>query len=800
MIDTGLYPDYYTPIPEIKLTDTIANLQIEYPDGFPDAYYMGWVSWENLTNAAHVSTYDVTGTAGLKFTDITPEQNANIGYLVNYPTTIQDATNNRALLPISNHNNYYGVGNKASVPNVNDNYDFTFINKMSVQKVIPLTNDVRIYFYVSALNPSQGYPAWEGNYYQNVSVEALLNFFAGTGAININDQGLVESIYLNDRNANNMWPHNFSGVTGYISIIGIAWRCDAPSGNNNYSRIYPFTYVDTNAGRFYTVFDWLPMQYIQYVPNTGITDWIAAFDSVDNQLYLRGKWEGEITTDQFNAMGNRGAIYNGNCIFMKYNNTILVFNIPDPAELYKFFTLHMRMWSLGTGEIPDFGDTIYYPHISPENEYLCEWLNGDFSEIENDLRQWQYGDISDNEYNPEDLPPYEPPRDENENTGDKITRPATLGAGGTLGFITQYALRAADLTELGGLLWTSIFTADYWKNYLFSLAVDTGSLDLASILNFFISLRVYPFPLVNVPSYAAFGNNMYIGTGLKPLTFANNLHTINNYCDYVPGGSATIWNRGGKATFFGDWRDYTNTEITLYIPYCGTVQLNPGDVVGNTISVQYAVDFATGGCIAYVDLETGDGAGFPIAALPGQMGADIPLTATAAGQVAARLAGDAMNVAGLIGGQIQNEIGVATGALRGNIAPSPASVGTLAGGLSGGLIGSAGGFAAGFGASIAPGLAGQAINMLGRGAVSAPMMGGARGFASFGAPQTPYVQIRRGIYPDFAADIMGNATAGVYTVGNLSGFVSGEIKTDSLTCSDAEKTIIKNLISRGIYV
>lgn len=455
-------------------------------------------------------------------------------------------------------------------------------------------------------------------------------------------------------------------------------------------------------------------------------------------------------------------------------------------DLLKYIAGFGMAFMIGTAQINEstrhgiYNDNVYAPLLDEHNVYHGEFTHGAANP---DNPFFSINSINDSDFEPSDDP--EPvPRDENENVGDKITRPATLGAGGTLGFITQYALRAADVTELGGLLWTSIFTSDYWKNYMFSLALDTGSLDLASILNFFISLRVYPFPLVNVPSYAQFGQDMYIGTGIMPLHFANNLHTINNYCDYVPGGSARVW----TSNFYGDWRDYTNTEIILYIPYCGTVQLNPGDVVGNTVSVQYAVDFATGGCIAYVDLETGDGAGYPIAALPGQMGADIPLTATAAGQVAARLAGDAMNIAGLIGRGESEFIGGSVGAFgaaaTGNIGGTVNALASLAGAP----------------ADMYGGLARQAVNMLSRGAVSAPMLGGARGFASFGAPQTPYIQIRRGIYPDFGADIMGNATAGVYTVGDLSGFVSGEIKTDSLTCSDYEKSQIKQLISNGIYV
>lgn len=427
-------------------------------------------------------------------------------------------------------------------------------------------------------------------------------------------------------------------------------------------------------------------------------------------------------------------------------------------------------------------DSIFAPVLDEHNVYHGEYTRG-ADNADNDF--FDKSDSTDTDYIPQSEP-----AETGDNIGDDIIRPTSLGAGGTLGFVTQYALRKDDLTELGDLLWTSIFDADYWKNYMFSLALDTGSFDLASILNFFISLRVYPFPLVNVPSYAAFGNNMYIGTGIRPLTFTNNIHVINDYVDYVPGGSAII----DSDNFFHDWRDYVNTEIILYIPYCGTIHLNPADVVGNEIFVQYAVDFATGGCIAYVDLHARGGKRYTIGALPGQIGADIPLTATAAGQVAARLAGDAMNIAGLFGDSASREIGTATGALKGNFTPSAGSIGFALGGPIGAAAGSAIG--------MAPSAAATAIGMLSRSGVQAPMLGGARGFASFGAPQTPYVQIRRGIYPsiDNYSQVVGNPAPEAVYISDCSGLISGDIITAGLAVQADEAAAIRAAVSNGIIV
>lgn len=439
------------------------------------------------------------------------------------------------------------------------------------------------------------------------------------------------------------------------------------------------------------------------------------------------------------------------------------------------------------------GRYYYYPEIDLEtNEFKGSLITAaDTSK----LATWEKigSTLNSDAFTEDDIPEYVPPTPSDaENIGDKITRPATLGIGGTNGFVTLYALRKSDIAQLGELLWTSFIDADYWKNYLFSLALDTGTFSLAGLLNFFVSCRVYPFPLKNIAGCTPFGDNMYVGTGIVPLEFTaqTNLHVLSNMVDYISGGYCNV------PRYFNDWRDYVNTEIMLYIPYCGTVRLNPGDVIGNKISVQYAVDFATGGCIAYVDMETGDGAGYPVGALPGQIGADIPLTATAAGEVAARFIGDALNVGGIVAGEGASVASGALGAATGK--PSAGGSGNVLSGAAGMF----GGLPAAMAVDMAVPLAKQGLSMLARGAVQAPMLSGGRGFASFGAPQVPYVQIRRGIYPEISGllNINGKPAATTTTIGALSGFVQGDVKTDGLPCHENEKAKIRRLIADGIYV
>lgn len=437
----------------------------------------------------------------------------------------------------------------------------------------------------------------------------------------------------------------------------------------------------------------------------------------------------------------------------------------------------------------------YATDVSQEDEFLAKWKTGDITDpvFKDSLRPWQYENFQVNEFTEEDVPgptpgpgprPEPEPPGEEENGGDDIDLPSTLGVGATLGFITQYCLNASQIAELGGILWTSFVDPDYWKNYMFSLALDTGSFNTSALLDFFISLRVYPFPLVNIPSYSNFGQDMYIGTGTIPLHFTTNLHTINSFTEWVDAGSADI------PFIFGDFRDY-NQEITLYLPFCGTVQLEPADVLGGTINVKYAVDFATGACTAIAIIQTWDGHHYPIAILPGQIGADVPLSATSAGQIAARLGGDVLNIAGILVDGAKSTVGAVAPMVVGIASENPAMI-------------AAG--AAGAGSSVVSGAAqaaGQVLNMATRPGIGAPMLSGGRGFSGFGCPQKCYIQMRRPFYDkpanyDSTEGQPATVQVQVLQCSGLARFVNPDVS--SIDAMEEEKEQIRRRLAQGVII
>ena len=57
--------------------------------------------------------------------------------------------------------------------------------------------------------------------------------------------------------------------------------------------------------------------------------------------------------------------------------------------------------------------------------------------------------------------------------------------------------------------------------------------------------------------------------------------------------------------FFNDYRDYTETEVSCYLPYIGFVDLDPRDVIGCKLTLVYRIDLLTGTCVANISPSKG---------------------------------------------------------------------------------------------------------------------------------------------------------------------------------------------------
>lgn len=417
----------------------------------------------------------------------------------------------------------------------------------------------------------------------------------------------------------------------------------------------------------------------------------------------------------------------------------------------------------------DFYNDEVLPNIDPSNAFFPDGYN-------------PVPDKPDPEY--PDLP------GDTENGGDDIEPNDITGIGGGFGFLTQYAIRAQDIEILGKLLWAGFRTGsqqdidNYLMNFVYNVNADTGSLNFSDIMDFFVSLKMYPFPLSNAATLTAHDHHIHVGAGYTAIGdnaalphFPNIIYTMDSYIGKISAGSVEL------PFWFRDYRDYS-IQITLYLPYCGTVELNPGDVMGGTLDCDYYIDFCTGSCTAYVTCTSWDGHRFPVATMPGQIGADVPMSATNAGRIAARIYSDRID-------HVENMVGAFK------------AITTGAGAVMSGNY--AGAVRQGFSAFIDPAINEEKLKagMLDRGAIAAPVLSAGGGFTSFCNPATCYVTYRSPFYPAIwnYPDTVGTPAAEQVTIGDCTGFCQFvNVDTSGITTDADTQKQIRDALAAGIYI
>lgn len=442
--------------------------------------------------------------------------------------------------------------------------------------------------------------------------------------------------------------------------------------------------------------------------------------------------------------------------------------------------------------------------INGNNHIYCGNMDGNFvtdgtakqgSDIDN-LPQTKIGDIiAETPYNPvnpegggsdpDDDKTIKPNRVEG--TSMNLQTGRTLGSG--LGFITMYNLDYSQIQTLGNLLWGSIAdydpssvdpqTGNIVHNFYVQLGQEvTGTFDTSAILDYFVSLKQYPFSVGTLPITTAFGSDIYIGNGKVGIPIGSGVRILNSSIGLLQAGSCVV----APVTPYNDFKDYYNTTVTVYLPYCGSVELNPTEVINQTISCVYAIDFYTGECSAYLSIEGNPS--YIIAVANGIIGVDIPLSSTADAQLKARHLIDSMANMRLI----QSGIGT--------VISSGEQI------ASGNYVGGSLSAINGIGSLIEQGSYMNAERYTRSGVASGFLSGGSGG-ASFFAPDSVFAIIRRGTYkrPDNYPHTIGYPLTKSGLLNTFSGFtVCANPDVSSLNCTVEEKNMIKNYLSNGVIV
>ena len=123
---------------------------------------------------------------------------------------------------------------------------------------------------------------------------------------------------------------------------------------------------------------------------------------------------------------------------------------------------------------------------------------------------------------------------------------------------------------------------------------------------------------------------------------------------------------------FLDLSPFTKTQI--YIPYVGFSEIDTTSIMGRKIRLDYNINIATGGAIAYVYVQTGENSWRIIQEHPCMMGVDIPLNIQSSEGLGSRIAS---SIAGSAAGMLSLGMGAAAGPM--GIAGSV--MGQMAGGM-----------------------------------------------------------------------------------------------------------------------
>lgn len=210
---------------------------------------------------------------------------------------------------------------------------------------------------------------------------------------------------------------------------------------------------------------------------------------------------------------------------------------------------------------------------------------------------------------------YSDDKDNDEN--DNNTSDVSSGIGV---LTTTFKMTKDRLQQLGRFLWGSnIF--------------DNFSLICNNPIENIISCKSIPLSLDGSTQKIILGN---VDTGVNGDKVSNNFTKQNI-------GSITI---NEKYNNFLDYAPYTN--VIIYLPYVGFKELDTNLVMGKTLSISYTVDIITGGCLCQIKSNN-----VKLYEFNGNLGIDIPITASNRAQVEA--------------GYISSGIGIASSVASGNI-------------------------------------------------------------------------------------------------------------------------------------
>ena len=345
-----------------------------------------------------------------------------------------------------------------------------------------------------------------------------------------------------------------------------------------------------------------------------------------------------------------------------------------------------------------------------------------------------------------------PAQGSHDDTSDTISIPGAPALNLSLNhFISAYV---PDITTLNGL-------ADFiWGNYdKFDSSKKLSKL-FADPSDAIISLHMLPFEPSSSTAIEVTIGRYGSSINMPPLTA--------QFKD-VSCGTLTI------DPYWANYLDHNPfTRYTLFLPFVGEVQLDPDEIVGETIGVDYRVDCLTGAFVCFVSTSTKI-----LAQYQGNCSLQVPTSSADYSRLNSAI------------------LTAATAAVGGAVGIGAAAAGA-------GSVGA--GIAAGAGEAAArlPGLAGNAMNVQ-QAKVNHSHSGALGGASGFMGSQKPYLIIHRArqSVPADANAFKGYPCNAKFNLADLEGygFTSvRSIKLDGIKLTDGELEELRQILANGVYL
>lgn len=322
-----------------------------------------------------------------------------------------------------------------------------------------------------------------------------------------------------------------------------------------------------------------------------------------------------------------------------------------------------------------------------------------------------------------------------DDTSESVGLPTTYSLSATAaGLISQYVLTEAELAAFGSWLWNGGSIFDDLKHFF------------QSPMEAIFSVGMLPFTPSDVTNY-----NVFVGTLDANVTGK----LVGDTIEKIDMGTIDFDGYYGSAL---DYNPYTKIEI--FLPYCGNFALNPDEVMGHTIGVEYYCDSLTGDCVAFIY--------------------------------------DEERVLYQVKGNCFVQIPLAARDFSAQYASGLGSVGTIAAGLAAASV-AKGGMTAPIAVGMGTSVAANAMNAK----AHIARAGGVSGMAGFMSVQNPYVimTIPNQCLPELQADHQGYPLFVTKALKEFSGFTKVyEIHLDGLDCTDAEMKEIYELLKGGVIL